>query len=259
MMKFHAIGLDVRHIGDFCINRPNGSGDNLLVIFKTNALLLADEKEIIVPPNSAILYTIGEKQYYRSICKNYVNHFLHFDGCEGEAFYHEAGIPFNTLMQLGNIEAVEEILKMISHERVLRSQNKDMYMDMLIRMLILKIADSQIDFLPSSQTPHTRALEALRADIYSNAGQFTSVTQLAEKLNLSSSHFQQLYKKHFGISCYEDLLTAKVKAAQYYLSSTMLSVKEIAVLCGYENDICFMRRFKKRTGLTPTEYRIKVK
>ena len=40
MMKLNAIGLDVRHIGDFCIDRPNGSGDNLLVIFKTDALLM---------------------------------------------------------------------------------------------------------------------------------------------------------------------------------------------------------------------------
>ncbi len=259
MMKFHAIGIDVRHVGDFCIDRPTGSGDNLLVIFKTNALLVADDKEIIVPPNSAILYTAGQKQYYRSICKSYVNHFLHFDGGETDAFYADAGISFNTLMQLDNIEIVEEILKMISREQVLNSKNKDMYMDMLIKMLILRIADSLVDFLPDSQTPHTRALEVLRADIYSNAGQFSSIRQLAEKMNLSSSHFQQLYKKQFGISCYEDLLTAKVKAAQYYLSSTMLSVKEIAALCGYENDICFMRQFKKRTGLTPTEYRIRVK
>ena len=40
MISLNAIGKDTRHTGDFCIWRPDGSGDNLLVIFKTSALLI---------------------------------------------------------------------------------------------------------------------------------------------------------------------------------------------------------------------------
>lgn len=56
MISLNAIGKDTRHTGDFCIWRPDGSGDNLLVIFKTSALLIIDGNEIIVPPDSLIIY-----------------------------------------------------------------------------------------------------------------------------------------------------------------------------------------------------------
>lgn len=258
MRQLHAMGLNVRHTGDFCIDRPKGSGDNLLIVFKTNALLRNQGKEIIVPPNSAIVYRKNSAQYYRCICDNYVNHYLHFEGCEEDTFYKEAGFSFDTLLYLSNIDVVEDILKMISREQVSLSQNKELCIDMLIKTLMLKLADANVEENQVLQNHHGAELEALRAEIYSNAGQFFSVEQLADKMSLSSSHFQQLYRKHFGVSCYEDLLCAKTKAAQYYLSTTILSVREIASLCGYENDVCFMRQFKKRTGFTPTEYRNRV-
>lgn len=259
MRQLHAIGLNVRHTGEFCIDRPKGSGDNLLIVFKTNALLCIHGEEIIVPPNSAIVFRRNTAQYYRGICDNYVNHFLHFEGCEEDAFYKEIGFSFDTLLYLQNINAVEDILRMISREQVSLSTNKDLCIDMLIKTLMLKLADAGVSERPVLQNTHGAELETLRAEIYSNAGQFFSVEQLADKVNLSSSHFQQLYKKQFGVSCYEDLLCAKTKAAQYYLSTTILSIREISALCGYENDVCFMRQFKKRTGLTPTEYRNRVK
>ena len=135
------------------------------------------------------------------------------------------------------------------------SSNKEHYIHLLMKLLLLKLTEAVMEQPPAMYSPYVGMLNALRAEIYSNAGQFSSVSQLAAKMNLSPSYFQQIYKKYFGISCYEDLLSAKMKIAQYYLSSTMLSISEIAALCGYENDVCFMRRFKSRTGLTPTEYR----
>ena len=36
MYRLHAMGINIRHIGEFIIDREHGSGDYLLVIFKTN-------------------------------------------------------------------------------------------------------------------------------------------------------------------------------------------------------------------------------
>lgn len=51
--------------------------------------------------------------------------------------------------------------------------------------------------------------------MYNNPAKFQNIQQLAEEVGFSCSHFQQIYKKEFGISCYEDLLTARIKTAQY--------------------------------------------
>ena len=78
---------------------------------------------------------------------------------------------------------------------------------------------------------------------------------MAARLALSPSYFQTLYRAEFGVSCYEDVLRAKTSLAQYYLANTSMTVRQIAMLCGFENDVHFMRQFRKRTGQTALQYR----
>ncbi|MDE5859783.1 MAG: AraC family transcriptional regulator [Oscillospiraceae bacterium] len=250
--------MNFRHSSDFEINRPNGTGDNLLLIFKTAASLDLNGKTVQVLPDSAVLYSKGTPQIYRAFRDIYVNHWIHMDCCENDDFHLTSGLPFNSAVKLTNAAEAEDIMRMIGREELSELPSKEQYMDLLIRMLILKVGDGCRSCNPSGETnPHRDAMTRLRAEIYNSAGQFSGVESLASAVNLSPSYFQRLYKEQFGVSCYEDLLSARIKAAQYYLKNTDMSVKEIASSCGYENDVCFMRRFRQRTGLTPTEYREK--
>lgn len=58
-MELHAMGISYRHDEDFCIDRPEGSGDNLLLIFKTPAFVASGNTEIAVSENSAVVYAKG--------------------------------------------------------------------------------------------------------------------------------------------------------------------------------------------------------
>ena len=256
MMKLNAVGMGYCHGADFEINRPNGSGDNLLLIFKTHAEAEINGETIKIQPDSAILYAKGEPQLYRADGDTYINHFIHMDCCENDSFHLETGMPFGRIVKLINTAEAEEIMRIIGREMLSALPSREKYMDLLIRMLLLKLGDGcRTDNSAAAASPHSSALSQLRGEIYNSAGQFASVDELAARVNLSPSHFQRLYKEQFGISCYEDLLSARIKAAQYYLKSTEMTIKEIAAVCGYENDVCFMRRFKERTGVTPTVYR----
>ena len=252
MFELNAIGLDMHHNADFIIDRPNGSGDCLLIIFKTDALLTIGGEELTVPTDSAIIYSDGSPQLYRAICGSYVNHFLHF-GMSGEDL--GGSVVFDRLLTPRSVKDAEELLRMLSREQLSDSANRREYTSMLIKMLLMKLSEPANEQRGAPLSPHAELLDDLRADIYSNPGQFTSVAQLAERVSLSPSHFQQLYKSRFAVSCYEDLLSARIRTAQYYLSSTALTIREIANLCGYENEVCFMHRFKERTGTTPGSYR----
>jgi AraC-like DNA-binding protein len=257
-MELHTIGLNIRHTGNFSIDRPHGSGDYLLIVFKTNALLTIDKQEIMVSPDSCILYNRDSKQLYGTCGRTYVNHYIHFE-CYEEGFITQKGIPFDTPFLLLNPMEIEELLKMISREQISSSLCKTENIDLLLKLLLLKISDNvSYSNVQTVNIQHHEELTNLRAEIYSNAGQYNSIKELAKKMNLSISHFQMIYHTKFGISCYDDLLTAKVMSAQHHLSYTALSIKEIALLCGYENDTCFMRIFKQRTGMTPTQYRNKL-
>jgi transcriptional regulator GlxA family with amidase domain len=54
---------------------------------------------------------------------------------------------------------------------------------------------------------------------------------------------------------FEYMLAGRMNRARHLLTSTNLSVQEVAVRAGYENPLYFSRLFAARIGLTPTAYR----
>lgn len=246
------MGISYKHDSDFYIKRPDGSGDNLLLVFKTDAFILLDNTKIHVGPDSAIVYSKNYPQFYGSCAESYENHFVHFECNETDIFFETIGMKFNRPICVPDISAAENVLKMLSLESMSENENSSECINLLLRLLIAKISDSGEKALKSA---HSEKLRSLRAEIYSTpAGKFT-VSELAECLSLSPSHFQTVYKEEFGVSCYEDVLRAKINSAKYYLKNTSLSVNEISELCGYENNVHFIRQFKQRTGVTALEYR----
>lgn len=255
-MKLHDIGLGFCHSPDFRINRKNGSGDNLLLIFKTPAIITLSGTDESVPADTAVLYSKGTEQSYGACGEPYVNHWLHFDADEADSFYHSVRLPFNEPIQLKNCPACENVMNEIYSERLSGSAVSEVCIDALLRLLLIRISENSSLYENSaSDNPHSLELRRLRAEIYANTNVAVSVSSLARRVGLSPSYFQAVYKSQFGVSCYEDVITARICTAKYYLRSTQLSIKEISVLCGCENPEHFMRQFRTRTGKTPTEYR----
>ncbi|MGN0630869.1 MAG: helix-turn-helix domain-containing protein, partial [Ruminococcus sp.] len=94
----------------------------------------------------------------------------------------------------------------------------------------------------------------LRRDIYSNPEKDWSVNICCEKLGMSMSHFQRLYKSIFNTSCMRDIQNSKLRHAKELLLHTGETLQSIAEKSGYDYSH-FMRLFKKEVGMTPTEYR----
>lgn len=98
-------------------------------------------------------------------------------------------------------------------------------------------------------------LNNLRMRIYAKPEEVGSVDEMAAELGVSRSGLQHMYKKMFNIPISTDVISARVNSAKLRLASTKFSLREIAKLCGYQNEFYFMRQFKEVTGMTPTEYR----
>ena len=60
-MKLHAMGIGYRHDENFRIFRPEGSGDNLLVIFRTPAFAVVGNVRVELPADSAVRGFSAEK------------------------------------------------------------------------------------------------------------------------------------------------------------------------------------------------------
>lgn len=81
------------------------------------------------------------------------------------------------------------------------------------------------------------------------------VSEVAEIVGLSRSHFSTLFKKTAGESFHAFIDKRKLERAKELLEVTQASIQEVAEQIGMLDSKYFSKWFKKGTGLTPTEYR----
>ena len=78
-------------------------------------------------------------------------------------------------------------------------------------------------------------------------------------MGVSYSNFRKLFKEFTGISPSLYQQDLKLQRAKELLSTTNLSIKEIAYRLNFESPDYFSSKFKIKTNLKPSEYRSKMK
>ncbi|MDR2363745.1 MAG: response regulator [Spirochaetaceae bacterium] len=82
-----------------------------------------------------------------------------------------------------------------------------------------------------------------------------SLQGLCKKLDISTSYFSAVLKKHHDKTFVEELTAIRIRKAMELLRTTDLMTYEIAEKVGYRDAHYFSLSFRKSTGLTATEYR----
>lgn len=82
-----------------------------------------------------------------------------------------------------------------------------------------------------------------------------SLDSVSAIVNMNSSYFSTQFKRAFDVNFVDYLTDLRISAAKELLSDPLRPAAEVAGMVGYESANYFARAFKKRTGMTPTEYR----
>lgn len=256
-MIINNIGYNHCHDTDFVIDRPNGSGDNLLLLVKTDAIFTINGEDMVVPENSFFLYRKDSPQYYRCMPKQtFSNDWIHFLFEDGEEEYFlSLGLNYETPVQLEHPYFVSFCIKSIANEvysdHRMKQSNIGSYMSLLFNHVSENIASHH----SVEHDGYYEILSAVRNRIYSADYTFFSVESSAHEVRMSKSNFQHLYKKYFGVTFKQDLINSRIDRAKMLLKNTNMTSADIAKQCGYNNFAHFTRQFKEVTCMTPIEFR----
>ena len=99
----------------------------------------------------------------------------------------------------------------------------------------------------------------LRDHLIMDRDNYVSLARLAEEHDISVSHLQKLFKQIYGVPVYHYIKEYRLEQAAVELVQTAKSVTQIAQNIGYDNASKFSECFKKRYGLTPSQYRANVR
>ena len=102
-------------------------------------------------------------------------------------------------------------------------------------------------------------LEGLLDDYFNNekslAQGIPTVQYLSEHLNISASYLSDMLRSFTGQNAQQHIHNKLVEKAKEKLSTSTLSVSEIAYQLGFEHPQSFSRLFKTKTNLSPLEFR----
>lgn len=256
-MIIHNVGYGHRHDADFFIERPEGSGDWLLLLLKTPSVFTINGKDISVPENAFFLYPKDVPQYYRCAPQHtFANDWVHFlPDADEEMKLQEIGLPYAQPILLKNMEFLSFLIKCLAYENCANNRHKQQNIRHYMFLLFNKVSE-QIE--PMSLQPNSNSYEMLmtiRNKIQSEPYHPRSIEWASHEVRMSPSAFQRLYKKQFGITFMQDLIASRISHAKMLLASTNLSVQDISLQCGYRNYEHFARQFKAAVGMTPLEYK----
>ena len=255
MLQIHSIGYQFVNIGGFDVNRPEGTGDYLLVFFRCDTEVYSEGKYETVPENSFLFFRKGSPQVYRKTDGHFINDWIHLDS-DAEGFLESLGIPMDRPF---TVEGSREITDMISDlfiEYFHVGQSHDRIMDQKAQALLYRLSDLVHLSQNNSRTrlDYFTKLHDLRESLLRYEYRPANVTEIADQYHISVSYLQHMYKEFFGCSLKEELIRGRIEYAAHLLSGGQHSVSEVAELCGYENLEHFSRQFKKWKGTSPSHY-----
>lgn len=99
----------------------------------------------------------------------------------------------------------------------------------------------------------------LSSYIHRNLGGDLSLPRLGEMEGMNPYYMARLYKTMTGDSLTEYIAGMRLKKAQQCLGESKYVIREIAAMVGFSTEQSFHRFFKQHVGITPQEYRDRLK
>lgn len=115
---------------------------------------------------------------------------------------------------------------------------------------LLRVNSYQLEFdqlHPSVQAAMHLVEAQYRKDI--------NLTQLAEQLHINVMYLGQLFKKELNASFSHYLNQFRIEKSKQLLLRTQLTIAEVGIEVGYQNQAYFYRVFKNLVGVSPKEFR----
>jgi AraC family transcriptional regulator of arabinose operon len=258
-MKIGSIGYNYTHGAEFVMDCPNGPGSRLLLFIKTPSIFEIKGREYTVKKNSFVMLSPNTPCKYRGLDNVYTDDWMYFGAEEvDDELFQRLNIPFDEIIHIGNLEELSQLMHLMAYEHYSaechHSEIEERYTEILF-LKLSRILQSNAHISTVLIKERNHKFTQLRTRIYTMPESIHDIGKMADEVGMSRSGFQHLYKRMFRTSVMTDVINARINYAKRLLSSTNLTIKEIAEQCGYGSEFNFMRQFKSRCGKTPTEYR----
>ena len=193
--------------------------------------------------------------YYKSSSKDpWELHWVHFNGSTSQEYYDYFLSQSKNVFRPASFDRIVSII----NEIISINESKDpsaeiitskLIVDLLTLALTSNTSDKQYD------SALKQKLSAIHDYIDDHFSEDISLERLASEFYISKFYLTREYKKIYGMTIFQHIITARINHGKNLLRFSDKSVEESAHLCGFNDQSYFARQFKKAENLTCFAYR----
>ena len=167
-------------------------------------------------------------------------------------------ISFSTLMARSIIEGGVEAEKSLGIEAYYRERiESSRTLKELVNLLEEMVIKYTNTILHLSNINHVSVIKNASKYVHMHLSEPIRLNDVANFVNLSPNYFSSLFKREMNLSFADYVNQTRIKESQYLLETTEYSILDIAISVGYNNQNYFTTIFRKFTGITPKQYRMR--
>jgi len=224
---------------------------NFWLALAGDGYLSCDGQAFRIQPGSFFIFSphqnISAAHYSGPRITRFSAHF--FPVRHGERLQELAGLPLLGAA-VASLAAVQRQIDVIM--RIALRREDDAVLAGKVHELIRQVTGaSELATCEALSPSVSAALRVFREDPASVA----SISDFAQSVGISRSHFDRSFTAQVGQPPRQFLINCKIIEARRYLESSSLRVGEIAEALGYKDIYFFSRQFKQLVGLSPAQYR----
>lgn len=203
----------------------------------------------LICPGQVNTYSADQNQPWKYV-------WLEFDGLRARGYLSAAGLgtdqPIYRPKNMALAEEMKDIMLYVADHPTASPLHLIGYLCLFLDALIQSSATRQ-------ETPGAKLQEFYIQEAVNfmelNYQRELTVEEIASVCRLNRSYFSKLFKEVIGCTPQEFLIALRLNEAAELMKSSNTSIGEIAVRCGYPNQLHFSQAFKKRYGVPPREWR----
>lgn len=180
-----------------------------------------------------------------------------YNGTDALALTREAGLATANVFDASPISHIDSILAGIEDDITTFASLLPGEMCALggLYRFLFKAGASRIKEQDDSESVRMQYFDKACLYLRANFERGVTIAQTAAFVGLSRSQLFRVFKQCADASPEEILLRLRLDRAKELLSQTNMSVKEIAISCGFSSTAHLCSQFKNRAGMTPGTYR----
>ena len=238
---------------------PEGRNDYQLLYIaagKGYFYFKGSETPTVVTKGHMVLFRPKEPQVYNYYVEDKTEvYWVHFTGWKIEEYLDSYELPKEeNVFYTGVSPDYPWIYNQIIREMQLQRANYDDIIKLYLHHILLTINR----YIKESQQTSNETINDIERAVHYFNDNYTkpiSIEQYAEEHLMSANWFIHSFKSVMKVPPMQYITNLRIAAAKGYLDNSNKTINEIAAAVGYDNALYFSRVFKKRTGMSPSEYK----